>query len=170
MQYPGGLAEREEGMVTIGGVVTKLSRRYTKKGDQMATFVLEDLDSGIEVTVFARTLTQYGHLLNDDVIVTVTGRLNKSDERSSFTAQKITQIDDLHKKTPEIIVTLPTGFTEANLAILKEIATEYPGESPLKISISSGRVFATGAGFMVDVDKVIGPLRVNFGANSVKIV
>ncbi|MEY3745213.1 MAG: hypothetical protein RLZ48_891, partial [Actinomycetota bacterium] len=25
-------------------------------------------------------------------------------------------------------------------------------------------------GFMVDVDKVIGPLRVNFGANAVKIV
>ncbi|MEY4080295.1 MAG: polymerase alpha subunit [Actinomycetota bacterium] len=164
------LADREEGMVTIGGIVTNLSRRFTKKGDQMATFVLEDLDSGIEVTVFARTLTQYGHLLNDDVIVTVTGRLNKSDERSSFTAQKIMQIDDLHKKTPEIIVTLPTGFTEANLATLKEIATEYPGVSPLKITISSGRVFDTGAGFMVDVDKVIGPLRVNFGANAVKIV
>ena len=102
--------------------------------------------------------------------VTVSGRLNKADERTSFTAQKIVQIDDLHQKTPEIIVTLPTGFTEANLATLKEIATEYPGVSPLKISISSGRVFDTGAGFMVDVDKVIGPLRVNFGANAVKIV
>ena len=164
------LEDREEGMVTIGGVVTKLSRRFTKKGDQMATFVLEDLDSSIEVTVFARTLAQYGHMLDDDVIVTVTGRLNKSDDRTSFTSQKIVQIDDLHQKTPEVIVTLPTGFTEANLATLKEIAVEYPGASPLKISISSGRVFATGANYMVDVDKVIGPLRVNFGANAVKIV
>ena len=144
-------------MVTIGGVVTKMSRRYTKKGDQMATFVLEDLDSAIEVTVFARTLAQYGHLLGDDIIVTVTGRLNRSDERSSFTAQKIMPVDDLHQRIPEIIVTLPTGFTETNLATLKEIVTEYPGVSPLKISISSGRVFDTGSDFMVDVDKVIGP-------------
>ena len=164
------LEDRGEGMVTIGGVVTKLSRRFTKKGDQMATFVLEDLDAGIEVTVFARTLTQYGHLLSDDVIVTVEGRLNKNDERTSFTAQRIVLVEDLDQKIPEVVVTLPSGLTPENLAVLKEIITEYPGQSPLMIALTSGRVFDTGAGFLVDVDKVIGPLRVHFGANAVKIV
>ena len=33
----------------VGGVVTELQRRYTKKGDLMATFVLEDLNASIEV-------------------------------------------------------------------------------------------------------------------------
>ena len=47
--------EREDGaMLTLGGVITGLSRKFTKKGDQMAVFVLEDLDSTIEVTVFPR--------------------------------------------------------------------------------------------------------------------
>ena len=41
-------------MITLGGVITGLARKFTKKGDQMAVFVLEDLDGAIEVTVFPR--------------------------------------------------------------------------------------------------------------------
>ena len=163
------LEGRDDGPVTIGGIVTKLAHRFTKKGDRMATFVLEDLDSSLEITVFAKTLTQYGHLLDDDVIVIVDGRLNRSDERTNFTAQKIRVVDDLDRRIPEVVVTLPSGLTPENLDTLRGIILEYPGDSPIKISLSSGRVFDTGANHLVDVDKVIGPLRVSFGANAVKI-
>ena len=64
-------------MVTLGGVITGLSRKFTKKGDQMAVFVLEDLDSAIEVTVFPRVLLEQGHKLVDDAIVTVKGRIDR---------------------------------------------------------------------------------------------
>jgi DNA polymerase-3 subunit alpha len=164
------LESRGEGMVSIGGVVTNLSRRFTRKGDQMATFVLEDMEASTEVTVFARTLAQYGHMLADDVIVTVFGRLNKSDERSSFTAQRIELVEDLEQRIPEVLVTLPQGFTQDSLGTLQEIIREYPGTSPVKISLSTGMVFDTGDRHLVDADKVIGPLRVNFGANSVRII
>src|SRR6185295_18164259 len=40
--------EREDGAVLVlGGVITNMSRKFTKKGDQMAVFILEDLDSTI---------------------------------------------------------------------------------------------------------------------------
>src|SRR5262249_27014977 len=56
--------DRDDGsMLTLGGVITGLARKFTKKGDQMAVFVLEDLDSSIEVTVFPRTLMEQGHKL-----------------------------------------------------------------------------------------------------------
>jgi DNA polymerase-3 subunit alpha len=46
-------AELEDGsMRTVAGVVTALQRKYTKRGDLMATFVLEDLAASIEVMVF----------------------------------------------------------------------------------------------------------------------
>ena len=38
-------AERGRRCVTVGGVVTDLQRKYTKKGDLMAVFVLEDLQA-----------------------------------------------------------------------------------------------------------------------------
>ena len=57
-------------MLVLGGVITNMARKFTKKGDQMAVFVLEDLDSTIEVTVFPRALMEHGHKLVDDAIVT----------------------------------------------------------------------------------------------------
>ena len=45
-------------MRVVGGIVTALSRKYTSKGDLMATFVLEDLAAAVEVMVFPRTMTR----------------------------------------------------------------------------------------------------------------
>ncbi len=51
------LKEMREGeMRTVGGVVTALARKYTKRGDLMATFVLEDLGGAVEVMVFPKTM------------------------------------------------------------------------------------------------------------------
>src|SRR6185436_18134848 len=73
--------EREDGSVLVlGGVITALARKFTKKGDQMAVFVLEDLDASIEATVFPRALMEQGHKLIDDAIVTVKGRIDRRDE------------------------------------------------------------------------------------------
>ena len=41
--------------ITTGGVVTALVRRYTRRGELMATFMLEDLEAAIEVMVFPKT-------------------------------------------------------------------------------------------------------------------
>jgi DNA polymerase III subunit alpha len=55
-----------------GGVSSPTWRASSPSaGDQMAVFVLEDLEANIEVTVFPRTLTEQGHKLVDDVIVSV---------------------------------------------------------------------------------------------------
>jgi DNA polymerase-3 subunit alpha len=162
---------RDEGMVTIGGVITGLSRRFTKKGDQMATFVLEDLESSIEVTVFARSLVDNGQFLADDAIVAVTGRLNRRDEnRTSFVLQKVSVLDNIHERAPEIVVLLPAGFNEQSLSTLKGIIADYPGASPVKLGLSSGKVFDTGTEFCVDFSKAIGPLRLHFGANAVRVM
>ena len=45
-------------MRTVAGIVTGLNRKYTKRGDLMATFVLEDLAATIEVMVFPKTMQQ----------------------------------------------------------------------------------------------------------------
>lgn len=47
------IMEAEDGsMRIIGGVVNGLQRKWTKKGDLMAVFTLEDLQTSIEVMVF----------------------------------------------------------------------------------------------------------------------
>ena len=165
------LADRDAGMVTIGGVMSSFNPRYTRRGDRMATFVLEDMDAAVEVTVFARTLAEYGHLLAEDTIVTVAGRLNKRDEGpASFVAQRISVPQNLHARIPEVLITLPAGFTMERLDDLKTIIAEFPGSSPCKVGLAGGKVFDLGPEHCVDFDKALGPLRVAFGSSSVTAI
>jgi DNA polymerase-3 subunit alpha len=165
------LESREPGNVTIGGVVSSLNKRFTKRGDQMVTFLLEDMDAGIEVTVFSKVLAEFGHLLANDQIVTVTGRLNKRDDNpASFSAQRIVVPQNLDQRIPEAILSLPSGFTAEKLDSLKAIIAEFPGLSPIRVQLATGKMFDLGPTGLVDIEKAVGPLRLTFGSQSVKIV
>src|SRR4029079_15661679 len=81
---------RDAEMRWVGGVVTGLSRKYTKRGDLMATFTLEDLQSAIEVMVFPKTMAEYGPRLLDDAVVCVKGRIDARDDTPKLIASEIT--------------------------------------------------------------------------------
>ncbi len=165
------LETREAGNVTIGGVVSSLNKRFTKRGDQMATFILEDMDGSIEVTVFSKVLAEFGHLLANDQIVTVTGRLNKRDDTpASFSAQRIVVPQNLDQRIPEVILSLPAGFGPEKLDALKSIIAEFPGLSPIRVQLVTGKMFDLGPTGLVDIEKAVGPLRITFGSQSVKII
>ena len=76
-------------MRSVGGVVTDLKRQYTKKGDLMARFVLEDLQASMEVFVFPRVMADYGALLENDAIVVVRGRLDLRDEQPKIVCMEV---------------------------------------------------------------------------------
>jgi DNA polymerase-3 subunit alpha len=68
----GTLGERSElPEVTIGGIVTALRLIKTKKGDRMASFILEDLEGGAEALVFPETYKKVAARLADDQVVLV---------------------------------------------------------------------------------------------------
>ena len=78
------LAEKEDGArVAVGGVVTGLVRKWTKRGDLMAVFTLEDLADSVECMVFPKTMQMWGHLLNEetnDQVVLLEGRVDRRDD------------------------------------------------------------------------------------------
>src|SRR4051794_5849945 len=159
--------DREDGsMFTIGGVITNLARKFTKKGDQMAVFTLEDLGGAVEVTVFPRTLMEHGHKLLDDQIVTVKGRLDKRDEsRIGFMAQDIQVVEHLDGgDAPTLHLKLPaTSLNELRIHQLRKILRDHPGESPVVLHIGNGKMVRLADDFRVDLDTVVGELRVAFG-------
>ena len=73
----------------MGGVVTELVRRYTKRGELMATFVLEDLRASIEVFVFPKVMAEFGALLADDAVVVVKGRLDIRDDQVKLVCMEV---------------------------------------------------------------------------------
>ena len=165
------LQTMEDGsQVVVGGVVTGLTRKFTKKGDQMAVFVLEDLDASIEVTIFPRTLAEQGHKLEDDLIVSVKGRLDRRDEsRFGLIGQTITVLSGLQDgPAAPLRLKLPsTSLDELRIQRLKRILRDHPGESIVMVDIGQGKILRLADEFRVDVDHSVGELRMAFGHEAV---
>ncbi len=156
--------------VVVGGVITNLARKYTRKGDQMAVFVLEDLAASIEVTLFPRTLAEQGHKLQEDLIVAINARLDRRDEsRFGLIAHEITVLNDLSDgSAPSLRLRLPsTSLNEERIDRLKRILREHPGDSQVQIDIGHGKVLRLSDEFRVDLDRSVGELRMAFGHDAV---
>ncbi len=165
------LPNMEDGTpVVVGGVITNLARKFTKKGDQMAVFVLEDLDASIEITIFPRTLAEQGHKLEDDLIVSVKGRLDRRDEsRFGIIGQTITVLQGLGDgpAAPLRLRLHASSLDELKIQRLKRILKEHHGESIVMVDIGQQKVLKLSDEFRVDLDRVVGELRMAFGHDAV---
>ncbi len=167
----GDLDDLDDGAtVHIGGVVTGLSRRFTKRGDQMATFTLEDLAAEVEVTLFPRTLTEQGHKLADDLIVAVRGRLDKRDEsRTTVICQTLEVLAGLEDGAPTLTVNIPAvRLGPIEIDRLKHVLAAHPGASPVVLDLGSERVRLTDD-FCVDLDRVVPEIRMAFGHGAIAL-
>jgi DNA polymerase-3 subunit alpha len=122
----------------VGGVVTGLSRKYTKRGELMATFVLEDLQSSIEVFVFPRTMTEVGYMLADDTVVCVKGRLDLRDDVPKLVCSEVKRPQLSLDGAEPLRVVLPVhALDDSRVGQLKELLGEHPGSSPVYLHVGS---------------------------------
>src|SRR5207253_4365464 len=80
---------RDQDPVTLGGIVTRMQKKFTKKGEPMAVFWLEDLQGSVEVVVFPSSYVSAAPLLAADAIVTVRGKIDMRDDEAKVIAQEI---------------------------------------------------------------------------------
>lgn len=150
------LDSTEEKKVALGGLITGYRQNVTKKGEMMASFILEDLSGEIEVLVFPRIYAQIGALGNDRVVV-VEGKYNIRDEEKKIFAEKITLLEDLKSsgeskpvwqyQTPEAQnrrKLLWLRFPNEKSDLLQDISLilrRYPGNKPVHFFYEDNRKY-----------------------------
>ena len=156
-------------MRLIGGVVNGLQRKWTKKGDLMAVFVLEDLQTSIEVMVFPKTMADIGHMLADDAVLLVKGRVDRRDDQPKFIAMDVEVFDGVTDGAPPLRVKVsPTRLSQDTVDELKAILVRFPGESQVFIHLGDDKVLRLPEQFCVDINGgVIGELRVLLGQTAI---
>ena len=123
------LAAKPDGeTVTWAGVITGVNRKWTKKGELMAVFTLEDLSGSAEVMVFPRTMADYGHMVNDDAIALVKARVDRRDDQPKLIALDISIIDLPAGAHEPLRLELPIHrMSESFVDSLRETLVEHPG-------------------------------------------
>jgi DNA polymerase-3 subunit alpha len=160
------LSELEDGsMRSIGGVVTSLQRKWTKKGDLMAVFTLEDLQSSIEVMVFPKTMADIGHVLVDDAVIILKGRVDKRDDEPKFIAMDVEVFEGITDGAPPLRLKVsPNRLDTRTVDELKVLLTRFPGEAQVFLHLGEEKVLRLPDQFCVDTSHgLIGELRVLLG-------
>jgi DNA polymerase III subunit alpha len=165
------LLEIEEGAVRVcGGIVTGLQRKWTKKGDLMAVFSLEDLNGAAEVMVFPKTMQQFGHLLENDRVVCVKGRIDKRDDVPKLMATEIELFEgSLSGGSPPLRIRLaPTALSDTISTELKGLLTRHPGDSEVFLHLGDRTVVKLPDEFSVNVEGgLVGELRELLGPDAI---
>tara|TARA_Y100000310_G_scaffold344648_1_gene458541 strand:- start:1337 stop:4894 length:3558 start_codon:yes stop_codon:yes gene_type:complete len=166
------LADVDDGMQhTIGGVLTNLQKKWTRKGDLMAVFDLEDLGGSVEVTVFPKTMAEHGHKLEEDAIVLVRGRL---DDRRGAVPKilchevEVVEMGDLPSSRP-VRLRLPIDrVSKSTVDELKELLSAHPGDAEVYLHLGDRQVLRLPADYCVNPSGgLVGELRVLLGAEAV---
>ncbi len=121
--------------VTVGGIVGAITRRWTKNGDPMLFFELEDLEGSVEVIMFPKTVHEFGPVVTEDAVVVVSGHLDHRGDEVKVVSREIKELvirDDslvrlgvaANRLTPEVV------------SSLKSILRNHPGTAPVFLHLS----------------------------------
>jgi DNA polymerase-3 subunit alpha len=92
------LKERAQpGEVRLGGVVSALRLRNTKKGDRYGSFHLEDMSGFIEVLAWPDTYKKCAELLGADDPIYVKGKLEVGEDRMQVIANEVVALTEAVK-------------------------------------------------------------------------
>jgi DNA polymerase III subunit alpha len=126
--------DREE--VVVGGVVGAVTRRYTKAGEPMVFFQLEDLEGAVEVLSFPKTTAEFGPLVREDAILVVKGRVDNRGDEVKVVAIQISE-PRLDPAAAVRIEVSATSLTAENVTRLKAVLVNHPGRSEVLLHLSS---------------------------------
>ena len=131
------LWEMQDGTtVTLGGLVGPLTRRFTRNGEPMLFFPLEDLEASIEVVAFPRVAMEHAAAINEDAVLLVTGRLDHRGDDMKLVAAAIAEPDLDAERV--VRVEIPAKKLSPELVErLKSVLINHPGPAPVYLHMTS---------------------------------
>jgi DNA polymerase-3 subunit alpha len=162
--------DRADGsVVTVGGILSTVARKMTKRGDSWATATLEDLEGAVEVLFFPATYQVCGVHLAEDALLLVRARIDKREDQPRLIALEVSVPDISAGPRGPVTVTLPANrCTPPVVERLKEVLANHPGTTEVQLALTDAgrstvlrlderlRVTAAPA-LMADLKQLLGP-------------
>jgi len=129
-----------EQIVNIGGLITQVQRKVSRRGDSWAIVTIEDLAGAIDVMFFANSYTTHSMSLVEDRIVVIRGRINKREEQPKVMALDLSTPDISVAPTGPLVISMETvRCTPPIVDRIKEILRSHPGKREVHLKLDDGR-------------------------------
>ena len=129
--------QKASSQVKVGGVITALRLRNTKRGDRYASFLFEDPTGSIESLAWPDTYREIANLMVADEPLVASGRLDVTDERVNFIVESMESIFDCREKSASkgVLRLRREEPTDERLKRIEQVFTQYPGTCPVELTI-----------------------------------
>ncbi len=129
-----------EQIITIGGLITQIQRKVSRRGESWAIVTIEDLEGAVDVMFFATSYTQHAMNLMEDRMVIIRGRVNKREEQVKLMAMDLSTLDISLAPTGPLIISMDTvRCTPPVVDRIKEILRSHPGKREVHLKLDDGR-------------------------------
>lgn len=143
---------RDKSTITVIGMIGKIKRLTTKKGDPMAFVNLEDLENSAEVVVFSDLYNNCKDLLVEDEVIVVKGRADHkgvdeegnrevkiiASEISEFVRREGGGETDGEDDDVQLVLDVNhDGFTPDLLDGMKSLCCSFPGAVPVILNMTT---------------------------------
>ena len=128
----------DQGLYTLGGMVSNVTLKVTRNNQNMAFLTLEDMYGSVEVVVFARDFEKNRSILTPDAKLFITGRASVSDDEAKLLFSKAITFDDIPR---DVWLQFETKEAYERLqSELYQIIDQHAGSSFIKIYIREGKL------------------------------
>jgi DNA polymerase-3 subunit alpha len=125
--------------VCIGGIVSDLQLRTTKKGDRFALLRLEDDSGGTKCVVWPEAYRKHSTLIEAELPALITGRLELSEDNPpSVIVDQVQRLDGIRPaRTNSVVIRVPPADDkEALFDGVLEVLHKHPGLDDVLLEIS----------------------------------
>ena len=157
-------------VVTVGGLVSGVSKRVTRTGNIMVILQLEDLSgASVEVIAFPKVAEQFSEALRPDAVLVIKGRIDRDarDDAVKLVALEVAE-PRLGANRPLEIRLPADGCTPQVVDQIKEILSTHPGstqvflhldrpERTTVLRLSSEFCVTTSNGIHAELKALLGP-------------
>ncbi|CAB4857115.1 unannotated protein [freshwater metagenome] len=126
-------------VVTVGGLVTTVTPKVTRKGDRWAVVTVEDLESAVEINFYNRTYEPVAVHLTPDRVLLLKVSVNRQGDEPRFVGLDVSIPDlEINGERGPVIVKLPTQrAVPAVIDAMKRALNTHPGTTEVQLHLQS---------------------------------
>lgn len=144
--------------IKVGGMITKVQKIITKRGDPMVFASLEDKTTSVEILVFPGLLAENPSIWRQDNVVLISGKVNLKDGQLKVLADKVREVNSqmnlegegeaesgekmvLEPEEEKLYLKIPKVGTKEMLMKLKKVLLKFVGEGAVVLLLSQDKGF-----------------------------
>lgn len=132
----GSSAEME---IRLAGIISSVRQLKTRRGERMATFVLEDMTGRVELVIFPDNYKKCYEYIQEDLLVWVQGAMQGNGDSSRIQAQQILPLEKaMQEKARRMILRVNLAALEpAVLVEMRALLEQNPGSCTLMFELET---------------------------------